>query len=221
MMLVAILTRTRKTLQCRTMNKKEIQMKTLGVLLFDQFELLDVAGPVEMFAYLLEEIQIVFVAEEQKLIKSAQCLSVMTDVSLDHAPAIDYLFVPGGMGTRTEVNNPKLISWIKTRAEQAELVLGVCTGAALLARAGVLDHRKATSNKLAFDWVMTQGPHTDWIRRARWVDDGKVITSSGVAAGTDMSLYVIGRLFGEAIRDALIQKTEYIYHQDPHLDPFA
>ncbi len=84
----------------------------------------------------------------------------------------------------------------------------------------MLDGHKATTNKIAFNWVKKQGPQVNWIKTARWVDDGNVITSSGISAGIDMSLYVISRLFGEAIRDEIAKKAEYILSTDPANDPF-
>ncbi len=198
-----------------------MEVKTLGILLFDEFELLDVTGPVEMFGALPDKIKLVFIAEEKKLIRSTQSLSVMPDTDINHVANLNYLLVPGGKGTRTLIYHQVLLNWIKEQANKVELLLSVCTGAALLAKAGVLDHRKATSNKLAFEWVKEQGPKTNWIRQARWVDDGNIITSSGVAAGIDMSLYVIARLFGQEMRDHAARKTEYQHSENPENDPFA
>lgn len=195
-------------------------IKTLGVLLFNQFELLDAAGPIEMFSHLPEKIKILTVSEKKGLVYSSQTLAVQAEFDFESCPDIDFLFVPGGLGTRTLVNHSSVIAWIKKQAEKAELILSVCTGAALLAKAGVLDHRKATTNKRAFNWVKQQGPKTEWIARARWVDDGNIITSSGVAAGTDMSLYVIERLYGKAVRHEIAHKTEYIFNEDPDADIF-
>jgi len=194
--------------------------KTLGVLVFPGFELLDVFGPLEMFGNLPDKIKIVLIAQHIGPVASAQGVSVLADVDLQHAPMIDLLFIPGGLGTRKEVNNQALIQWIQQRADKAEMILSVCTGAALLAKAGVLDDHRATSNKLAFQWVTEQGPRVKWIEKARWVEDGNIVTSSGVAAGTDMSLYVISRLYGDKIRDELINLTEYIWNDDPTMDPF-
>ncbi|MDF1684229.1 MAG: DJ-1/PfpI family protein [Legionellaceae bacterium] len=184
-------------------------MKTLGVLLFDGFEVLDVFGPLEMFGQLPRDIKTVLISEHQGLIKSAQGQQVMSDFDFKHAPDLDVLLIPGGMGTRSEVYNQSLIAWIKSQSTQVELTLSVCTGAALLAKAGVLDGRRATTNILAFDWVAEQGGSVDWVKDVRWVDDGNVITSAGVSAGMDMSLYVIERLFSTAIRDDVARLTEY------------
>jgi transcriptional regulator GlxA family with amidase domain len=97
----------------------------------------------------------------------------------------------------------------------------VCTGSALLARTGLLDDRPATSNKIAWDWVVAQGPRVRWQRRARWVDDGNVLTSSGVSAGIDMALALIARLNGRDLALTAARNMEYVWHEDPGDDPFA
>lgn len=200
---------------------KNQTVKTLGVLVFPDFELLDLFGPLEMFGNLPDDIKIVLVSEKGGLVASAQGPEIMTDTTLNEAPPIDLLLIPGGMGTRKEVNNPKLIAWIKERSDKASMTLSVCTGAALLAKAGVLDGKRATTNKLAFNWVVEQGPKVKWVKEARWVEDGNMVSSSGVAAGTDMSLYVISELYGKKTADSIINTTEYIWNSDPHKDPFA
>ena len=117
----------------------------------------------------------------------------MADYALADCPPIDVMLVPGGIGTRREVNNTKLLEWLVRRAAEAEIVTSVCTGAALLARAGLLDGHRATTNKLSFKWVTEQGPAVEWIKQARWVEDGKFATSSGVSAGIDMTLALIAQ----------------------------
>jgi transcriptional regulator GlxA family with amidase domain len=97
----------------------------------------------------------------------------------------------------------------------------VCTGTALLARPGLLDGRRATTNKAVFQWVADQGPKVEWIRAARWVEDGHFFTSSGVSAGMDMSLAVIAKLVGQDMADALATGAEYDWHRDASWDPFA
>jgi len=195
--------------------------KTLGVLLFPEFELLDVFGPLEAFGHAKEWFRIVTVAERAGAVPSAQGPRAMADHSLADCPALDILLVPGGMGTRREVSNPALVEWIARQARGAETTTSVCTGAALLAKAGVLDGRRATSNKRAFGWVAEQGPKVDWVRQARWVDDGTVVTSSGVSAGIDMALHLIGRIAGSAVRDEIATRMEYEWHSDAAHDPFA
>jgi transcriptional regulator GlxA family with amidase domain len=97
----------------------------------------------------------------------------------------------------------------------------VCTGSALLARTGLLDGRPATSNKIAWDWGVQQGPRVKWMRQARWVDDGNIVTSSGVSAGIDMALGLIARLHGRDMALASARYMEYRWHEDAADDPFA
>jgi len=198
-------------------------MRTLGVLLFPDFELLDVFGPLEAFGHRLarDHFRVCTVAATAGPVASVQGTRAIADHGFADCPRLDVLLVPGGMGTRRNVDDAALTGWIAARAAEAELTLSVCTGAALLARAGVLDGRRATTNKLAFDWVVSQGPRVRWAKRARWVDDGNVVTSSGVTAGIDMSLHVIERLTDPATAAAVAQAIEHVRHIDPDDDPFA
>jgi transcriptional regulator GlxA family with amidase domain len=195
--------------------------KTLGVLLFPEFELLDVFGPLEAFGHAKDWFRIVMVAERPGAVTSSQGPRAVADHGFADCPPLDILLVPGGMGTRREVDNPVLVDWIARQARGAETTTSVCTGAALLARAGVLDGRRATSNKRSFAWVTAQGPKVDWVRQARWVDDGTVVTSSGVSAGIDMALHLIGRIAGPAARDEIATRMEYEWQRDAEHDPFA
>jgi transcriptional regulator GlxA family with amidase domain len=195
--------------------------RTLGVLLFPDFELLDVFGPLEMFGNMTGVIDVKMVAEKKSPVRSKQGPSVVIDHSFADCPHLDLLLAPGGMGTRSEVDNPVMIDWLTRRVAEAELAMTVCTGTALFARAGVLDGRRATTNKLAFHWVAEQGPKVEWVKEARWVEDGKFFTSSGVSAGIDMSLAAISRIAGEQISNALAMAAEYDWHRDATWDPFA
>jgi transcriptional regulator GlxA family with amidase domain len=99
--------------------------------------------------------------------------------------------------------------------------MSVCTGAALLARSGLLDNRRATTNKMNFAWVAGNGPKVNWIKEARWVEDGKFWTSSGISAGIDMALAVIAQISSSETADQVATRMEYDWHRDAHLDPFA
>jgi transcriptional regulator GlxA family with amidase domain len=197
------------------------QVHMIGVVLFPGFELLDVFGPLEVLANLKRRWTTVLVAETGGLIESAQGPQVRADHSFMDCPALDILLVPGGPGTRREIDNPALIAWLATRGAEAEIVASVCTGAALLARAGLLDGHQATTNKQAFAWVTEQGPNVQWQRRARWVDDGHVVTSSGVSAGIDMALSLVERLAGVKVAERMATSMEYRRQHDPADDPFA
>jgi transcriptional regulator GlxA family with amidase domain len=195
--------------------------RTVGVVLFPGFELLDVFGPLEAFGNLPGMFRVVLVAEQAGPVASAQGPRAVADHGFADCPHLDVVLVPGGIGTRDEAENPALLDWLGRRATEAEVVTSVCTGAALLARAGVLDGKRATTNKAFFQWVADQGPKVSWVREARWVEDGKFATSSGVSAGIDMALAVIARLVGREVSDNVARAMEYEWHTDATWDPFA
>lgn len=195
--------------------------KRLGVLLFPGFELLDVFGPLEMFGNLRNEVEIVMIAESPQPTKSAQGPAVAIDATTAEIDSLDMLLVPGGIGTREGAKNQPLLDWLAAVIPTTQVAMTVCTGTALFARAGVLDGRRATTNKMAFQWVAEQGPKVEWVKEARWVKDGKFVTSSGVSAGMDMALAVIEESFGSEIAERLALVTEYEWHRDPAWDPFA
>jgi len=196
-------------------------MQALGVLLFDGFELLDVFGPLEILGHMKDELRVVLVGPEAGAVASAQGARAVADVGRSECPTLDILLVPGGIGTRTGVEDAALIAWIRERADAASIVMSVCTGSGLLARAGVLDGRRATSNKRAFDWAVSQGPAVEWIRRARWVHDGRFWTSSGVSAGIDMTFAFVADRHGRDAADDAARRVEHEWHRDPDDDPFA
>ena len=195
--------------------------RTLGVLLYPDFELLDVFGPVEMFGSLKDQVTVVMVAEKAGPVESFQKTKVLADHGLDDCPKLDLLLVPGGWGTLQQLENERLLSWLRERASEVEILMSVCSGSGILAKAGLLDGRPATTNKQSYDTIIAQGPKVDWVREARWVDDGDIVTSSGVSAGMDMALAVIERLYGADTADMLANMTEYERQTDPTKDPFA
>jgi transcriptional regulator GlxA family with amidase domain len=199
----------------------DLKPRRLGAVLYPDFELLDVFGPLEMFGVLQGIVEIKLVAEKAGPVRSAQGPESLAAHGFDDCPHLDLILVPGGMGTRAEIENPVLIDFLRRRVEAAEVAMTVCTGTALFARAGVLDGRRATTNKMFFQWVADQGPKVEWVREARWVEDGKLVTSSGVSAGMDMALAVIERLYGEEISRNVAVGTEYDWHRDASWDPFA
>ena len=194
---------------------------SIGVLLFDEFELLDVFGPLEMYGMLPGSFEICIVAENSGQIASRQGPKSIADCDFNSKRQFDILLVPGGSGTRREVDNQVMLDWLQNQSMGAEYVTAVCTGSALLARAGILDGRKATTNKRAYNWATSQSDKVHWIKQARWVEDGKFFTSSGVSAGMDMSLGLIARLSGEDVAEQVATWTEYEWHRDPEWDPFA
>ena len=197
------------------------QKRTVGVVLFEDFELLDVFGPLEMFGIASEHFQINMLGKAKIPVASKQGPKSVVDHTFDESGHYDILLVPGGQGTRREVDNKSLLDWLKRQEPQSEYVISVCTGSALLAKAGLLDGLRATTNKRSFEWATFQGPRVNWQQQARWVEDGKFFTSSGISAGIDMSLALIQKLLGEKSAKDIARRAEYIWNQDASYDPFA
>ncbi len=195
--------------------------RTVGVVLFPGFESLDVYGPVEAFGCLPGLFRVLMVAERAGPVPSAQGPRTLADHGFADCPPLEVILVPGGFGTREQVGNQALLDWLVRRAADASVVASVCTGSWLLARAGLLDGRRATTNKMFFAGALEHGPRVDWVAKARWVEDGKFVTSSGVSAGTDMALQVVARLVGRETADNVARAMEYEWHTDAAHDPFA
>jgi len=201
--------------------------RRVSVLLFDGFELLDVFGPVELLSMLPDRVSVDFVGVQAGPVRSSQGAEVIAPRSLADAAtergerAPDILLVPGGMGTRRLVDDRETLDALARWAASANLVTSVCTGSAVLAAAGLLEGHRATSNKLAFGWARGHGDDVEWMPSARWVEDGDRWTSSGVAAGMDMTAALIGRLFGDDVALEASNRIELETHPDPAWDPFA
>lgn len=196
-------------------------MRRVGALIFPGFELLDLFGPLEMLGLLKDEFDLKLIAETLGPVESNQQVRANPDVSIEDADNFDVLLIPGGMGTRREVTNSTILNWIRKASDPAEYVLSICTGSLLLAGAGVLDGRRATTNKAAFPKIAAQGPSVEWVKQARWVEDGKFITSSGVSAGMDMTLRAIALMHDQKTAEKVAMWSEYDWHQDANWDPFA
>lgn len=189
-------------------------MKNVAILIFDEVEALDFCGPFEVFSVTggrseVKPFHVYTVAATLGPVNARNHLSVNPAHALSDCPRPDILLVPGGYGTRREMHNPVLIEWIKRRAEEAELVLSVCTGALLLAKAGLLDGLSATTHHGAIDLLKETAPKTAVLQSERIVDNGKVILSAGVSAGIDMSLYVVSRLLGAEQAEETAAYIEY------------
>jgi len=205
-------------------------IQRVAAVLFDGFTVLDMYGPVQAFGScrltrpdgtVWQFFEVFTVAERKGPIKSAQGPSTHADYSFGDVPPFDILLVPGGPGTRDEVTREAFLGRLRTASERAAITATVCTGSALLARTGLMDGRPATTNKIAWDWAVQQGPKVLWKRKARWVDDGNLVTSSGVSAGTDMALALIARLHGRDMAVTTARNMEYLWHEKADDDPFA
>lgn len=188
--------------------------RNVAILIFDDVEVLDFCGPFEVFGVTGEgqpqkPFNVFTVAEAKEAISARNGLSVNPTYTLTDCPEIDILLIPGGIGTRREMHNEPLLDWIRERAEKVELVLSVCTGALLLAQAGLLDGLSATTHHGAFDLLEEVAPMTRICRGERFVDNGRVITSAGISAGIDMSLHVVRRLLGDDVVRETVRYMEY------------
>lgn len=193
----------------------------VGGVLFPGFELLDIFGPLELFGLLTDRVEIAMLGERAGPVPSAQGPSAIIDQALADRESVDVLLVPGGVGARKVVENPDFLAHLRRLHERAQFTASICTGAALLARAGLLDGRRATTNKLAFEFPVAHGPGVEWQRRARWVEDGNLFTASGVSAGMDMALALIARIWDCPTAERAALEAEYIWNTDSDHDPFA
>lgn len=188
--------------------------KNVAILIFDAVEVLDFAGPFEIFSVTgrrsgIEPFSVYTVAENAGPVLARNEFSVNPRYRLDDCPAPDILVVPGGHGSRQQMRNQRVLDWIRQVSDAAELTLSVCTGALMLAKAGLLDGLRATTHFSALDLLAEIAPKTRIERDTRFVDCGSLITSAGVAAGIDMSLHVVARLLGEEIAIETAAYIEY------------
>jgi putative intracellular protease/amidase len=166
--------------------------------------------------------------DESMPLMQSQSLSpqIVATHTFDTAPMLDILLIPGGGGNRVfeqpGAEDFAIEEFVKSRYPQLQFLLSVCTGSATLARAGLLEGRRATSNKAAWSWVIGHGKNVTWVPTARWVVDGNVWTSSGVAAGLDMVYAFAKEYYGEDKEvKTVLNGIEYAPHTDPHWDPFS
>ncbi|MGH2514789.1 MAG: DJ-1/PfpI family protein [Ktedonobacterales bacterium] len=196
----------------------EHPMRTVGILIFDDVEVLDFCGPFEVFSVARpvgetddahQLFQALTIAEELRTIRCRGGLLVQPHATTADHPPLDLLVVPGGMGTRRERHNTRLIEWIAARNEQTELTASVCTGAFLLAEGGLLNGHRATTHWASVDWMRETYPAITMLADARVVDEGHIVTSAGISAGIDMSLHVVARLHGNEVAQWTARRMEY------------
>jgi len=197
-------------------------MKTCAALVFPGFQTLDLNGPIEMLGdHDVGSVEIKIVAETTDPVPSYHGTRMAVDRTLADGSDYDLVLIPGGDSAPLNPRNEAINDWIVAASARAEYVMAVCTGTVLLATTGLLDGRRATTNKKDYVATVHHGPKVTWVPQARWVEDGKFFTSSGVSAGMDMSLAVMARLFGEDAAEAIAVGAEYEWHKDPNWDPFA
>jgi transcriptional regulator GlxA family with amidase domain len=193
------------------------QPLSVGILIFDDVEVLDFCGPFEVFssaraadaAEATALFRVFTVAERADVVRCRGNLLVQPHFTIADHPPIDLLVVPGGWGTRREARNAALLDWIAAQDQGSTLTLSVCTGAFLLAARGLLDGKPATTHWASLDRLAEGYPAIEVRRDVRFVDAGHVVTSAGVSAGIDMALHVVERLRGPAVATATARNMEY------------
>ncbi|MBV8159960.1 MAG: DJ-1/PfpI family protein [Acidimicrobiia bacterium] len=184
-------------------------MYTTGILLFEDAEELDFTGPLEVFGMARREgDRVLTIAQTGEPVRGNLGLRVVPDHTIADAPPLDVLVVPGGVGTRREAQNAVLLGWIKQVAAACAWVTSVCTGSMLLEAAGVISGRRVTTHWAMVDAFRERGSVTVLDGR-RYVRDGNVVTAAGVSAGIDMSLWVVGQLYGVEQARAVQRMMEY------------
>ncbi|NNV54027.1 DJ-1/PfpI family protein [Limnovirga soli] len=198
-------------------------MRKIAILIFNDVEVLDFAGPFEVFSVTgkrgIGEAFEVFTVAETQIVNARNRLTILPTYTFETCPFADILLVPGGggyhsdgaaYGSRKEMNNPLLLKWIQKRALKAELILSVCSGAPILAKANLLRHKKATTHFMAIESLKEAEPTITVYPEERFVDNGNIILSAGISAGIDMALYVVKQLSG---KEAAIETAKYMQYE--------
>lgn len=189
-------------------------MKTLALLMFPDVEVLDFAGPFEVFSVAGEVRQpapfrVITVAEGPSPVSAVGGLNVAPHFDLETAPQADVLIIPGGKGSRPAMRNQRILDWVAKQAAGAEVVASVCTGALILGKLGLLDGLQATTHAGSIGELKAISDKIDVRPTARFIDNGKYLTSGGITAGIDMSLYLLRRLTDQALVDLVVEEMEY------------
>jgi transcriptional regulator GlxA family with amidase domain len=212
----------------------------IGIFVYEGFEPIDVFGFAEAFTIARfvgtgygdprpYPFAVTLIGRHVEAVRSANGPQVLPDWDMKQALSepLDLLMIPGGGGTwplLDEKADPErvaaLLDWVRRMDDKVKLMTSVCTGAAVLARAGLLDGRPAATNHGAFAWVAQQGPEVLWDSVSRWVDAGRYVTSAGVSAGTDLGFYLVSRLAGRAVAENAVAAAEYDWHRDPQTPIF-
>jgi len=198
-----------------------LERKRVGIVLFEDIEVLDFCGPFEVFcAVRLNEdtrreepspFEVWLVAERPEPVTTHGNMQVMPHYTFENCPPLHILVVPGGWGTRKELNNPAMLAWLRARAAEVETLTSVCTGSMLLGSAGLLNGRHATTHWRSLNWMRDAFPQVTVDFQKHVVEDGPVVTSAGISAGIDMALKVVARYCGENIARSTARHMEYPY----------
>lgn len=199
--------------------------RNVAILIFDQVEVLDFCGPFEVFSVTGRRDGRnpfnVYTVAERDVVSARNNLSINPHYTLDNCPTPDILVVPGGggydtsgmpFGSRKEMHNENLLHWIRSVYSQTEHILSVCTGALILANAGLTKNLQATTHHQAFETLRQTDPSLDVKEDQRIVDNGQVIFSGGISAGIDASFHLVEKLFGKSIANDTAKYMEYNRH---------
>ncbi len=201
-----------------------MERKLVGIILFENIEVLDFCGPFEVFSVtrLNEEkrreepspFKVLLIAEKNEPVVTSGGMRVIPDHTFESCPELDVLVVPGGWGTRKEIKNQKMLNWLRLRAPEVEILTSVCTGSMLLGFAGLLDRHHATTHWRSLDWMRESFPSVEVEYDKHVVEDGRIFTSAGISAGIDMALKVVERYYGKDITRATARQMEYPYPEN-------
>lgn len=186
----------------------------VGILLFNEVEVLDFAGPFEVFSVATENNKKLFnaftIGESDKTIIARNGLKVIPEYTIQNHPELDILIIPGGYGAEhIEIKNKTILNWIKAQQAKVDILASVCTGAFLLAQSRILDNTKATTHWMDLDRLENEYPKITVIRGVKFVDEGKIITAGGISAGINMSFHIIERLLGKKVVEETAKRMEY------------
>lgn len=186
----------------------------LGIIAFRDMEVLDFAGPFEVFSvanqlsdYTLLEIQVIGL--DSSLVLAKNGLKIMPDCSIMDVPNLDILIIPGGDGSKEFIENTEGMSWVQTIEQHAEILATVCSGARIVAKMGLLQGKTFTTHAEVFEDILAIDPSAIPVKNVRFVGHDKVMTAAGVAAGIDLSLHIVEKLFGKSLQIATAQYMEY------------
>ncbi|WCE32535.1 DJ-1/PfpI family protein [Vibrio sp. SCSIO 43137] len=186
----------------------------IGIYIYDEAEVLDFSGPFEVFSTAkrlqADSWNVFLIAERLEPVRARGGFMVTPHYSIDNHPELDVLIVVGGVHT-DELDKPGVIEWIKNTGSQTTKVASVCTGAFLLAKAGLLDGLKVTTHWEDIPDLMHSFPQLRVVEKERWVCDGKYVTSGGISAGIDMSLFLVSELHSKALAELTAKQMEYRY----------
>ncbi len=193
-----------------------MKSRNVAILIFNDVEVLDFAGPYEVFnvaneVYGEKNFNVYTVAENENIISAKNHFRVIPDYTINNHPKTDILIIPGGEGRKVQMLNNVITTWVKEMAGKVELLLTVCTGAFIAGHAGVFDVKKATTHHGSYDEFEKSFPDIELVKNVKYVDSGKIITAGGISAGINMSLYVVDKLIGNNFGMKTAERMEYDY----------